>query len=132
MQRDSGEPTTDSSFRTESATQYGVRTPHSNAVLTITNDRATAERALDWIPNGQIVTRVVSTSSWQPAAETTTDADAGRSRARLHDELASRAAIDQAVGIIRGRSGASAEEALSRLVHVSRADASTWPTRLAD
>jgi AmiR/NasT family two-component response regulator len=41
---------------------------------------------------------------------------------RLQQALENRTAIDQAVGIIRSRSGMSAEVAFSRLVHVSQND----------
>ncbi|MDT5251482.1 MAG: hypothetical protein QOH07_422, partial [Mycobacterium sp.] len=39
---------------------------------------------------------------------------------RLEQALDSRAVIDQAVGIIRSRSGVSAEDAFSRLVRMSQ------------
>ena len=41
---------------------------------------------------------------------------------QLQRALGSRAVIDQAIGIIRGRSGVSAEEAFDRLVRISQAD----------
>lgn len=41
---------------------------------------------------------------------------------QLQHALHNRAVIDQAIGIIRGRTGASAEEALARLVHISQTD----------
>lgn len=40
---------------------------------------------------------------------------------QLQHALSRRAVVDQAVGIVRGRTGASAEEALARLVHISHA-----------
>lgn len=42
--------------------------------------------------------------------------------ARLQRALASRAVIDQAIGIIRSRSGGSAQEAFDRLVHLSQSE----------
>jgi AmiR/NasT family two-component response regulator len=46
---------------------------------------------------------------------------AARQRAeQLHQALDSRSVIDQAVGIIRARSGASAEEAFARLIKISQ------------
>lgn len=44
--------------------QFGVQTPHSSIVLTVTTDRAVAEDALNWIQDGRIVQRTVTTSSW--------------------------------------------------------------------
>ena len=41
---------------------------------------------------------------------------------RLQRALSSRAVIDQAIGIIRSRSGATAEEAFDRLAKLSQAD----------
>lgn len=41
---------------------------------------------------------------------------------RLQAALSSRAVIDQAIGIIRSRSGGSAEEAFDRLRHISQAE----------
>ncbi|MFA7512934.1 MAG: GAF and ANTAR domain-containing protein, partial [Mycolicibacterium vanbaalenii] len=41
---------------------------------------------------------------------------------RLQRALSSRAVIDQAIGIIRSRSGATAEEAFDRLKRLSQAD----------
>jgi GAF domain-containing protein len=41
---------------------------------------------------------------------------------RLHRALESRAAIDQAIGIVRSRSGVSAEEAFDRLTRMSQQD----------
>jgi GAF domain-containing protein len=41
---------------------------------------------------------------------------------RLQRALNSRAVIDQAIGIIRSRSGASADEAFERLAHISQSD----------
>jgi AmiR/NasT family two-component response regulator len=40
----------------------------------------------------------------------------------LQRALNSRAVIDQAIGIIRSRSGASADEAFERLAHISQSD----------
>ena len=42
--------------------------------------------------------------------------------ARLQRALGSRAVIDQAIGIIRSRSGVSAEEAFDRLTRISQAE----------
>ncbi len=41
---------------------------------------------------------------------------------RLQRALASRATIDQAIGIIRSRSGSTAEEAFERLTHISQTE----------
>jgi AmiR/NasT family two-component response regulator len=41
---------------------------------------------------------------------------------RLQRALSSRAVIDQAIGIIRSRSGGSADEAFDRLTRLSQAD----------
>lgn len=47
-------------------------------------------------------------------------AEAQERTARLQRALASRAVIDQAIGIIRSRSGGTAEEAFDRLTHISQ------------
>jgi AmiR/NasT family two-component response regulator len=39
---------------------------------------------------------------------------------RLQQALTNRSVIDQAIGIIRGRSGATAEEAFARLMKISQ------------
>lgn len=49
-------------------------------------------------------------------------ADARERTMRLQRALGSRAVIDQAIGIIRSRSGASAEEAFDRLTRLSQAE----------
>lgn len=49
-------------------------------------------------------------------------ADAHESTARLQRALASRAVIDQAIGIIRSRSGVSGEEAFARLTRISQSE----------
>ncbi len=43
-------------------------------------------------------------------------------RQQLQRALSSRAVIDQAIGIIRSRSGASAEEAFDRLTRISQTE----------
>jgi GAF domain-containing protein len=49
--------------------------------------------------------------------------DGARERAeKLQNALGSRAVIDQAIGIIRSRSGGSADEAFARLRHISQTD----------
>ena len=52
-----------------SVTQYGVQTPYSSTVLTVTTDRAVAEHALEWIQDGRIVTRTVAVSGWRYDSE---------------------------------------------------------------
>ncbi|BBZ63612.1 GAF and ANTAR domain-containing protein [Mycolicibacterium monacense] len=49
-------------------------------------------------------------------------ADAHESTDRLQRALASRAVIDQAIGIIRSRSGVSGEEAFARLTRISQSE----------
>jgi len=41
---------------------------------------------------------------------------------RLHRALDSRSVIDQAIGIIRSRSGGSADEVFERLTHISQTE----------
>lgn len=54
-------PSTDSSI-----TQYGVQTPSSSTVLIVTDDRAEAESALEWIADGRVVHRTITSGGWQP------------------------------------------------------------------
>jgi AmiR/NasT family two-component response regulator len=49
-------------------------------------------------------------------------ANAQESTLRLQRALDSRATIDQAIGIIRSRSGSTAEEAFERLTHISQTE----------
>ena len=49
-------------------------------------------------------------------------ADAHERTLRLQRALDSRSVIDQAIGIIRSRSGASADEAFERLTHISQTE----------
>jgi hypothetical protein len=55
--------------RTGSVTQYGVQTPHSSRVLTVTADRCVAEHTLELIPDGRIVHRTITFSTWLPDTE---------------------------------------------------------------
>ena len=68
-----------------------------------------------WGPNSPGPPRCRSTtrSCWPSAAERTL---------RLQRALDSRAVIDQAIGIIRSRSGGSAEEAFDRLAQMSQTE----------
>lgn len=47
-----------------SVTQYGVQTPKSSTVLTVTTDRAEAEHALEWIEDGRVVHRTITYGGW--------------------------------------------------------------------
>lgn len=49
-------------------------------------------------------------------------ANAQEAALRLQRALDSRAVIDQAIGVIRSRSGASADEAFERLIHISQTE----------
>lgn len=55
--------------RSETVTQYGVQTPYSSTVLTVTTNRSVAESALEWILDGRIVARTVTTTTWQHPAD---------------------------------------------------------------
>ena len=46
--------------------EFGVQTPNSRTVLTVTQDLAEAEHMLDMLGGGRLVRRSVSYSSWRP------------------------------------------------------------------
>lgn len=52
-----------------SVAQYGVQTPNSSTILIVTDDRAEAEHALEWIADGRVVHRTITYGDWRPEAD---------------------------------------------------------------
>ncbi len=46
-------------------TEYGIQTPNSKTILMVTEDLHEAERTLDLIGEGRLITRVVSYGPWR-------------------------------------------------------------------
>jgi hypothetical protein len=50
----------------ESFVQYGLQMASSKTILMVTEDLAEAERMLDLIGDGRVISRTVSYSQWRP------------------------------------------------------------------
>lgn len=55
----------------ETVTEYGIQTFNSKQILVITEDLPDAERMLDMLGDGRLLTRTVTYGAWRPL-----DADA--------------------------------------------------------
>lgn len=44
--------------------QYGIQTPHSKTILMVTEDRNEAQRMLDMVGEGRLITRTIRFGSW--------------------------------------------------------------------
>jgi hypothetical protein len=58
----------------ECTTEYGVQTANSKTILTVTLDRAEAERTLDMLGEGRLLQRTVRYSPWTAVDEDTATA----------------------------------------------------------